>query len=73
MGAALRALVRHPFLLGIARSVDVVGALNEQSPYRRSDGPLHSDAASIGHDWAVVGNHIAVATAEAAERQRTES
>jgi hypothetical protein len=60
MGHMLRALARSPFVTGLARSVDLLGALNQPMPYDARNSP-QQDQRAIADDWRAVGRDIGAA------------
>lgn len=62
MGSALRALGRLPFVVGMARSLDLFGAFNEPHPYEGHRNGAEADAAALRSDWEAIGGDMNAAT-----------
>jgi len=62
MRAAFFAIVNTPVFAGIARTLDIGGALNEPHPYERYASPEEAGAATMFKVWRAVGEELEAAT-----------
>lgn len=67
MGEMFRSLAR-PFVEGMARGFDLVGAYNHRSPYA-SLSPGEADHRAFLNDWEAIGADLRVAIVELEERE----
>lgn len=60
MGSLLHSIAQLPFVIGVARSLDLLGVLNQPNPYRRFANPAEADAAAAARDWQIVGEDLTI-------------
>lgn len=63
MTEVLKALRRHPFFEGVARSFDLLGAYNRRSVYSGM-APAEADRDAFADDWNAIGEDLRVAVHE---------
>jgi hypothetical protein len=63
MTEVLKALRRHPFVEGMARSFDLLGTYNRRSIYSVS-APGEADRAAFAGDWEAIGADLRSAMKE---------
>lgn len=66
MRQALYTVAQLPWFVGLARILDVGGALNEPMPYESFKSGRAADAAAMAGDWAAIYGDINTATEKVA-------
>lgn len=64
MTAALKSFARLPFIIGIARSMDLLGVFNQPMPYSHLEDGLQADDEAFDNDWKAIGEDFRTAAEE---------